>query len=120
MIQEIVDLQGNIIWRGESLNLAGKEYSIPAVVVNLIKYANSNPIKNFKNAYEQWKRDKGDKSTFNNKKYVEEAVNILEAQLKNKQDVAIVMKSRIENNTRIFKEFNERYDREYRQYLSKK
>ena len=121
MIQEIIHSQGNIIWRREALNLAGKEYIIPEVAVNLNnKYANSNQIKNFKNAYELSKRDKSDKLTYNNENDVEEAINILEDQLKNKQNVAIVIKSIIENNTRIFKEFNERYDREYRQYLSKK
>ena len=121
MIQEIADPQGNIIWRGEAINLAGKEYSIPEVVTNLVKPSNSNQLKNFKNAYELWKRDKGDKSTFNTVKSANEAINLLEDKLQhNKQNVAIVMKSIIDTNPRVLKEFKDRYEKEYDKYLRKK
>ena len=57
-----------------------------------------------------WKRDKGD----------EEAIDILEDKLKNKQNVAFVMKSIIDNNTKLLTGFNERYNKGYAKYYPEK
>jgi len=57
----------------------------------------SNQIKNFKNAYEQRQQVLGDKTTYNNQKYVSKAIEILNQQLDyNKQNVALVMKAIID------------------------
>ena len=111
----------NLIGREEGINLAGRSYNLYDTVLNLIQHGKSAPNKNFKNAYEQWKRDKGDKSTFNNKKYVEEAIDILEDKLQNnKEHIAIVMKSIIDNNSKLFTGFNERYLQQYAKYYPKR
>ena len=120
MVIETYDEKDNLIGRQEGINLAGRSYNLYDTVLNLIQHGKSSSNKNFKNAYEKWKRDKGDKSTFNNKKYVEEAIDILEDKLhNNKEHIAIVMKSIVDNNTKVFTGFNERYLQQYAKYYPK-
>ena len=121
MIQEIFDQNGNLLWRGMTFELAGKQYDAPEFVLNLIKYNKSNAIKNFKNAYEQRQQVLGDNTTYNNQKYVDKAVAILEQQFDyDKQKVALVMKYMIDKNpSNIVTEFNKKYMKDYAQYIKK-
>jgi len=79
----------------------------------------SNQIKNFKNAYEQRQQVLGDKTAYNNQKYVNKAIEILNQQLDyNKQNVALVMKAIIDKE-KVLKEFSNIFNKDYAQYLKK-
>ena len=119
IVQELFDPNGNLIWKGMTFELAGKQYDTPEFVLNLIKYNTSNQIKIFKNAYEQRQQTLGDKSTYNNQKYVNKAIEILIQQLNNnKQNIALVMKAIIDKE-KVLKEFSNVFNKDYAQYLKK-
>ena len=119
---DIVDPQGNLIFKGTWYELAGKNYTTPEYVLNLIKHARSNDVKNFKNAHEQRQKEKGINVTFTNQKFTDQAIEILEQSLNNdKHKIALVMDNIIKNNqNNIFKEFVTKYNRDYAKYLNVK
>ena len=122
MTAEIIDNHENLIWKGVAFELAGKQYTAPEYVLNLIKHSKTNVVKNFKNAYEERQRTLGDRSTYNNQKFADKAVEILEeATNNNRAAVPLIMKHVIENNERnIIKEFSNKYLKEYAKSLPSK
>ena len=119
IVEEIFDQQGNLIWKGMEFELAGKPYSAADFILNLIKYNTTDPIKNFKNAYELRQQALGDKTTYNNQKYVNKAIEILNQQLDyDKHKVALVMKHIIDKE-KVLKEFSNIYNKDYAQYIKK-
>ena len=102
--------------------LAGKHYTTAEYVFNLIKPARTQEISNFKEAYQIADKHK---RIFNNTSiYVNDAINILNKELGgDKYKVAIFMDSLIKsanaNDINILKGFEEKFTKDYAQYLKK-
>jgi len=87
-------------------------------VLELISRAKSEANKNFKNAFvEDWIK-KGDKYTYENKRYVDKAIDILEEEIKGKEEIAKAMGYIIKRNgKKMFVEFEKSFMKDYAHYL---
>ena len=121
IIHQVLDDKGSIAWQGKTFKLAGKEYSAPQYALNLIKHNRSNEVKNFKNAFIENLRNVGDKSTYDDKRFVNKAIELLEETAnQNKEIVAIVMRTFLDiEGDKINAEFKRRYAKDYEKYLPK-
>ena len=90
--------------------------------MNLIKHNRTNEIKNFKNAFVENLRNAGDKSTYDDRRFVSEAIKILEETAnQNKEIVAIVMRRFLDvDGDKINTEFKRRYAKDYEKFLTEK
>ena len=122
IVHQVLNEQGSIIWEGKTFKLAGKDYTTPQYALNLIKHNRTNEIKNFKNAFVENLRNAGDRSTYDDKRFVSEAIKILEETAnQNKEIVAIVMRRFLDvEEKNISVEFKRRYTKDYERYLPAK
>ena len=120
IVNQVLNEKGEIIWEGKSFKLAGKEYSAPMYALNLIKHNRSNEIKNFKNVFIKDRRNAGDKSSYDDKKVVTKAIEILEETSNhNNVMVAIVMRRLLDaEGDMICTEFRKRYIKDYDRYFA--
>ena len=122
IVHQVLNEQGSIIWEGKTYKLAGKDYTAPQYALNLIKHNRTNEIKNFKNAFAENQRNAGDRSTYDDKRFVSKAIEILEETANhNKEIVAIVMRRFLDvEEKNISAEFKKRYTKDYERYLPAK
>ena len=122
IVHQVLNEQGSIIWQGKTFKLAGKDYTAPQYALNLIKHNRTNEIKNFKNAFAESQRNAGDRSTYDDKRFVTRAIEILEETAnQNKEIVAIVMRRFLDvEEKNISAEFKRRYTKDYEKYLPAK
>ena len=122
IVHQVLNEQGSIIWEGKTFKLAGRDYTAPQYALNLIKHNRTNEIKNFKNAFAENQRNAGDRSTYDDKKFVSKAIEILEETAnQNKEIVAIVMRRFLDvEEKNISAEFKKRYTKDYERYLPAK
>ena len=116
---EIVDEKGEIVYKGEMFELAGKMYSTPEYVLNIIKPSKTSEIKVFKQAFLLRQREKDDRFAIDDTKYyAKAAIKILEEVLKkDKVKVALVMHHMINKHPDVLSDFKNKFTREYSQYL---
>jgi hypothetical protein len=116
IIHEVHDPQGQVIETEITYELAGNHYNIKEYVTNLVREARSQIIKNFKDAFVVRQKELGDKSTFNNKRYVEKAFEILEKEYKgDKVKITKVLNEIMQDNQRgLLNDFTARYYNEYK------
>ena len=121
-VHQVLNEQGSIIWQGKTFKLAGKDYTAPQYALNLIKHNRTNEIKNFKNAFAENQRNSGDRSIYDDKRFVTRAIEILEETAnQNKEIVAIVMRRFLDvEEKNISAEFKRRYAKDYERYLPAK
>ena len=122
IVHQVLNEQGSIIWEGKTFKLAGKDYTVPQYALSLIKHNRTNEIKNFKNAFAENQRNAGDRSTYDDKRFVSKAIEILEETAnQNKEIVAIVMRRFLDVEEKdISAEFKRRYTKDYEKYLPEK
>ena len=119
IVHQVLNEKGAIIWQGKPFKLAGKEYTAHQYALNLIKHNRTNEVKNFKNAFIENLRNSGDKSSYDDKRFVGKAIEILEETAnQNKEVVAIVMRRFIDvERDKINAEFKRRYAKDYEKYI---
>ena len=116
IIGQEINEKGGIIWEGKLFKLLGKN------TLNLIKHNRSNEIKNFKNAFIKDRHNARDKSSYDDKKFVTKAIEILE-ETSNHHNVivAIVMRRLLDaEGDRICAKFRKRYIKNYDRYFASK
>ena len=71
-------------------------------------------VASFKNNFENYARDAGDKRTFNNKWYANKALEILQEELNNDNaTIAFVMRDLLNNNSSALADFKDLYNKYY-------